>query len=61
MNKPHSPRPPNQGPTAKDKHQEIDVLGGEYLEGSGFEEESSDPDFQTDHTRPTVSSTGGEQ
>ena len=37
----------------------VERLGGEPLEGSGFEHETSEPDFQFDWTRPIDEPEGG--
>jgi hypothetical protein len=40
---------------------DIDLLGGEPLDGSGFEAQDSEPGFQFDWPKPTVRSKGGDQ
>ena len=39
----------------------VDLLGGEALEGSGFEEETPEPEFQFDWTQLKDESEGGLQ
>jgi len=63
MNNPSLSGAPVRRQMATKNDDEIDVPGGEPLEGSGFEAESPEPDFQFDwpsHTT-TIRSTGGGQ
>jgi len=53
---------PAKSPTLDSIHRAaIDLVGGELLQGSGFEDEKPDSDFEFDWSLPTDRSTGGIQ
>ena len=51
----------NPAPTDSSSRAALDRLGGQPLEGSGFEAERPEPDFQFDWTLPPDQSRGGAQ
>jgi hypothetical protein len=40
---------------------DLGLLGGEPLEGSGFEAQNPEPNFEFDWSRPTVPPEGGDE
>ena len=59
MNIPISARDFPSKISAAEDHDEIALLGGEPLEGSGFEAQDPEPNFQFDLAKPLVQSQGG--
>jgi hypothetical protein len=61
MDIPNSARDfPRKSP-ALDSYKAVDLLGGEPLEGSGFEAQTPEPGFQFDWSPPIDRSEGGVQ
>lgn len=50
---------PRKSPTLDGSNRPVDLLAGEPLQGSGFEDEKPEPDFQFDWHLPTDRSAGG--
>lgn len=61
MDIPNSARDFPRKSAVLDNYQAVNLLGGEPLEGSGFEAQTPEPGFQFDWSRPIDRSEGGVQ